>query len=213
MGHKINPRSFRLPINRDWDSYWFTSNTKNYRDQLNIDIKIRELIEKKFGPQGAIARIVIERTAEKTKITIHSARPGILIGRSGQGIDSLTADIRKQISGKVEVEVVEIKKPDLNAKLVAQSIGQQITRRVPYRKAVKMALQKVMQAGVNGAKICVSGRLNGAEIARVEKFSEGSIPLTSLRANIDFSVYHAQTIYGTVGIKVWICKKAETQGK
>jgi len=204
MGHKINPLSYRLPLKRNWDSYWFASDKKQYRQQLIGDIRIRELIAKKTGPQAAISKVVLERTAEKTKVIIMTGRPGVLIGRSGEGVEKLTSEIKKIVTGKVEVEVMEIRKPDLSAYLVAQNVGQQISRRIAYRKAVKMALQKVMQAGARGVKIFVAGRLNGAEIARDEKFSDGSIPLSTLRANIDFAVYHAQTTYGTIGVKVWI---------
>lgn len=209
MGHKINPRSFRLPIRQDWDSRWFSSNKSMYRKQLIEDIKIRDLIGKISGPQAAIANMLIERSAGKTKIIILTGRPGVLIGRSGQGVEKLTSEIKKLTKERVEIEIQEIKKTDLSACLVAQNIGQQISRRVAYRKAVKMATQKVMQAGANGVKVSVAGRLNGAEIARSEKFSEGSIPLSTLRANIDFAVYHAKTTYGTIGVKVWIYNKSE----
>ncbi len=209
MGHKINPKSYRLPINQDWDSRWFAPNKEQYRNQLITDIKIRELIEKNTGPQAAINRIAIERTAEKTKVIISTGRPGVLIGRSGQGIEKLSTQIKNLVGGKVDVDVVEIRKPELSAYLVAQNIGQQISRRVAYRRAVKMAIQKVMQAGALGVKVSVAGRLNGAEIARSEKFNEGSIPLSTLKANIDFAVYHSQTTYGTIGVKVWVYKKSE----
>ncbi|MBP6930008.1 30S ribosomal protein S3 [Patescibacteria group bacterium] len=211
MGHKINPKSFRLPIKQNWDSVWFASNPAQYRAQLQQDIKIRALIEKEGGPQAAIANITIARTAQKTKVSIHTGRPGVLIGRSGQNIEKLTGAVKKITPGKVEVEVIEIRKPDLSASLVAQNIGGQISRRVAYRRAVKMAIQKVMQAGALGVKVSVAGRLNGAEIARTEKFAEGSIPLSTLKANIDFSVFHAITTYGTVGVKVWILNKAESE--
>lgn len=209
MGHKINPKSYRLPINQDWDSRWFASGKEQYRNQLQADIKIRALIEKTAGPQAAISSIVISRTSQKVKVAIHTGRPGVLIGRSGQNIEKLSADIKKIVNGKVEVEVVEIRKPDLSATLVAQNIGNQISRRVAYRRAVKMAIQKVMQAGALGVKVSVAGRLNGAEIARSEKFAEGSIPLSTLKANIDFAIYHAITTYGTIGVKVWIYNKPE----
>lgn len=209
MGHKVNPKSYRLPLRHNWDSHWFSSNKATYRKQLNEDIKIRDLINTTAGPQAAISQIVIERSAGKTKIIISTGRPGVLIGRSGQGVEKLTAEVRKLTGERADVEIQEIKKPDLSACLVAQNIGQQISRRVAYRKAVKMAMQKVTQAGAKGVKINVAGRLNGAEIARSEKFSEGSIPLSTLRANIDFAVYHAHTTYGTVGIKVWLYKSNE----
>ena len=211
MGHKINPKSYRLPINHDWDSRWFAASGKQYSSQLLVDYKIRELIEKSAGLQAAISNIFIDRTAEKTKVTIQTGRPGVLIGRSGQGIEKLTGQIKKVVDGKVDVEVVEIRRPDLSALLVAQNVGQQITRRVAYRRAVKMAMQKVMQAGALGVKINVAGRLNGAEIARSEKFTEGSLPLSTLRSNIDFAIHHAMTTYGTIGVKVWIYKKQEDE--
>lgn len=204
MGQKINPKSFRLATNHSWESRWFSGNKATYRTQLHEDVLIREFINKNYNPQGAISEISIERTAERTKIVINSGRPGVVIGRSGQGAEKLTNDIKKYVQGKVDVEILEIKKPDLNAYLVAQSIGQQISRRVSYRKAVKMAMQKVVQSGAGGVKVNISGRLNGAEIARNEKFSEGRLPLSTIRSDIDFAVYHAGTTYGTIGVKVWI---------
>ena len=204
MGQKINPKSYRLATNHNWESKWFAGNNEKFRKQLYEDILIREFVMKNYNPQGAISEINIERTADRTKVVINSGRPGVVIGRSGQGAEKLTLDIKKYVAGKVDVEIVEIKKPDLNAYLVAQSIGQQISRRVSYRKAVKMAIQKVMQAGAGGVKATISGRLNGAEIARNEKFLEGKIPLSTIRSNIDFAVYHAGTTYGTIGVKIWI---------
>ena len=209
MGQKVNPKNYRLIINRDWDGIWFSSNGAKYSQNVLLDYKIRNLIEKKTGIQAAVEKVTVSRTSDKTKITIHTGRPGVIIGRSGQGIENITSEIKKIIPGKVDVEILEIRKSDLSATLVAQSIGQQISRRVAYKRAVRMAIQKVMQAGAKGIKVTVSGRLNGAEIARSEKFNEGSIPLTTLRAKIDFAVYQAHTTYGTVGIKVWILKKEE----
>jgi len=204
MGQKVNPKSFRLLVNRDWDSRWIATDKKKYQSQLLEDIKIREFINITAGPQAAIAKVLIERTLDRTKVSIFTGRPGVLIGRSGQGIENLTSQVKRIVAGKVNVDVVEVRKPELSATLVASSIGQQITRRVAYRRAVKMSIQKVMQSGALGVKVNISGRLNGAEIARREKFSEGSIPLSVIRANIDFAVYHAPTTYGTIGIKVWI---------
>ncbi len=211
MGHKVNPKSFRLLLNRDWESRWIASDKNKYRQQLLEDIKLREVINKAGGPQAAIAQISIERTLDRARVSILTGRPGVLIGRSGQGIDKMTEMVKKIIPGKVNIDVVEVRKPELSAILVAQSIGQQISRRVAYRRAVKMTLQKVVQAGAKGVKVRVAGRLNGAEIARNEKFSEGSIPLSAIRANIDFAVYHAPTTFGIIGIKVWIYKEANVE--
>ena len=210
MGQKVNPKSYRLLLNRDWDSRWFAAHPKTYEKQLWEDIRIRELVDKITGPQAAVAKVMIERTLDKTKIILVSGRPGVIIGRSGQGIEKITEMVKKIIPGKVNVEVIEVRKPELSAALVAQNIGQQISRRIAYRRAVKMAIQKVMQAGALGIKVSTAGRLNGAEIARSEKFTEGSLPLSVLKSQIDFAVYHARTTYGTIGIKVWIYLKPET---
>jgi small subunit ribosomal protein S3 len=210
MGQKVNPKSFRLQVDHDWDSRWFAADRQSYRTQLWEDLRIREKINQVAGPQAAIARITIERTPAKTKVNIFTGRPGVLIGRSGQGIEKMTALVKKIIPGKVNVEVVEVRKPELSAVLVAQSIGQQITRRVAFRRAAKMTIQKVTQAGALGIKVAISGRVNGAEIARSEKFSEGSIPLSAIKSRIDFAVYHAPTTFGTIGVKVWIYRKPET---
>ncbi len=204
MGQKINPKSYRLATNHNWESRWFSGDKVKYRKLLHEDIVIRDFINKNYNPQAAISDINIERTADRTKVIINSGRPGVVIGRSGMGAEKLTQDIKKFVSGKVDIEILEIKKPDLNAFLVAQNIGGQISRRVSYRKAVKMAMQKVIQSGAGGIKANISGRLNGAEIARNEKFTEGKIPLSTIRSNIDFAVYHASTTYGTIGIKIWI---------
>jgi len=204
MGQKVNPKSYRLATNHNWNSMWFTGDKNKYRQQLRDDILIREFVNKNYNPQAAIADINIERTVDRTKMIINSGRPGVVIGRSGQGVEKLTQDIKRLVSGKVDVEVVEIKKPDLNAYLVAQNIGQQISRRVSYRKAVKMTMQKVMQSGASGIKVTISGRLNGAEIARNEKFTDGKIPLSTIRSYIDYAVYHSITTFGTIGVKVWI---------
>lgn len=203
MGQKVNPTGFRLSVNNNWKSRWFAKG-KEFSEFLIQDVLIRELIMKKMGPQAAIADIVIERGLGRLTIFINTARPGVLIGRGGKQLESLREGLTKMLGKKFKLEIIEIKKADLVASVVAQSIGMQISKRMPFRRASKQALQRMMTAGAKGARIKVSGRLDGAEIARVETFSEGSVPLTTLRANIDFSICHAQTTYGIVGIKVWI---------
>jgi len=211
MGQKVNPKGFRLISNHDWDSRWFSSDKKQYRDQLASDMKVRDIVTKQTGPQAAVSRVLIERTADIVKVKIFTGRPGMLIGRSGKGIETLTNEIKKVVSGRVEIDVVENRKPELSAAIVAQNIGSQISRRVAYRRAVKMAIQKVMQSGALGVKVNVAGRLNGAEIARSEKFSEGVVPVSSIKENIDYYIYHANTTYGIIGIKVWIYKRVDKE--
>lgn len=202
MGQKSNPIGNRLILNSAWQSQWI--NVKKYADWVRDDIKIRDLITKKFALSGGISEINIVRTYKKTAVRIHTSRPGIVIGRAGQGITDIRAMLEKALQTKIGVEVVEERKPDLIAILVAQNIGSQIIRRMPYRRAVKNALGKVMSSGAKGVRIQVSGRLNGAEIARSEKFSAGTVPLATLKQDIDFIAYDAVTTFGVIGIKVWI---------
>lgn len=211
MGQKINPISYRLQINKKWKSLWYKP-AAEFRNCLIQDIKIRELINVKVGEQASIEKIIIKRNAKDIKIEIHSSRPGILIGRQGQGIQDLRKFLVDKLAmpgqkAKLDIDVMEIKNPDSVAQLVAQNIGYQLTKRIYYKRAVKHAITKVMQSGATGVKIQISGRLGGAEIARTEKYSEGPVPTSTLRANIDFTIYHSQTTYGTIGIKVWIYKK------
>ena len=205
MGQKVNPVSYRLQISKDWSSKWFTSKT-NFRNWLVEDVKIREIVEKRYNSRPTIAKVNIERSANLTTITILTAKAGAVIGKQGVGINELKKDLEKVVSSPIRVNVEEVKKPELCAKLVAENIGFQLGKRMNFRRAVKMALQSSMTAGAKGVRIEVSGRLNGAEMSRREKFIEGSVPLHTLRADIDFYCHHAQTIAGIVGVKVWIYK-------
>jgi small subunit ribosomal protein S3 len=210
MGHKVHPRSARLPLTQDWASKWFT--TKNYATNVAEDARVRSMIGKKLGPQGAIDRIVIERKRELLTITIHTGRPGVIIGRAGAGINDLRHYVEKTIlkhspsAKEVKILVAEIKAPELSAAFVAQNIGQQITKRINFRRAVKQAIEKTMQRGAKGIKVAVAGRLNGAEIARNEKFIEGKLPLSRFKSDIDYALYHCPTTFGIIGVKVWIYK-------
>ncbi len=214
MGQKVNPIALRLISNKKWRSQWFGK--KNYQTFLIEDLKIRDFCNKFLGTNAAVEKIEISRSRNLIKIDIHTSRPGVIIGRSGQGIISLkTKLISKILKDKkpsdVSINIIEIKNPELFASLVAQSIGNQISHRIAYRKASKQAIEKSIQKGVLGIKVQISGRLNGAEIARSEKFSKGSIPLGTFKANIDYSQFHAKTTYGTIGVKVWLYKKAEEE--
>ena len=206
MGQKVNPVGFRIGITRTWSSRWFADN--NYAQLLKEDIKIREYIGKKFSEAG-ISTIEIERAARNLKINIHSSRPGIIIGRKGSGADTLKDEIVKKCqikSGDPTLNVFEIKKPDLDAKLVAESIRQQLEKRVSFRRAMKKAMGQAMKAGAKGIKVSLGGRLGGAEIARTERYMEGRVPLHTLRADIDYATAEALTTYGLTGVKVWIFK-------
>lgn len=205
MGQKVNPVSYRLQISKKWASNWFAKKA-DYRDWLIEDIKIREAIEERFKARPTIDHITIERSNNAITITIATSRVGAVIGRQGVGINELKNEIEKMTSQPVRISVEEIKKPELSAKLVAENIGFQLGRRMNFRRAVKTACQSTMNAGAKGVRIEVAGRLNGAEMSRREKFIEGSVPLHTLRADIDFHVHHAQTVAGIVGVKVWIYK-------
>ncbi len=210
MGHKVHPKSARLLLTHDWDSKWF--NQKQFAQKVVEDAKIRSAMNKKLGPQAAVDRIVIERKRDALTITIHTGRPGVIIGRAGTGINELRNFIEKQIlksseSAKgLKILVSQIKVPELSAAFVAQNIGQQISKRINFRRAVKQALEKTMQRGAKGIKVAVAGRLGGAEIARREKFIEGKLPLSQFKSDIDYAVYHTPTTYGVIGVKVWIYK-------
>lgn len=203
MGHKVNPTSFRLPLNLDWQSKWFA--TKDYAKTLLEDVKIRGNIESKYRNAG-IESIIISRGTNEILVTIKSAKPGLIIGRSGMGSADLTHNLEKLSKGHIRLSIEEVKKIDISASLVAQSIAGQIERRVSYRRAMRQAVEKAMSAGAKGIKICVSGRLNGAEIARSEKVVQGSVTLATLRNNIDYFYQPAKTTYGIIGVKVWIYK-------
>jgi small subunit ribosomal protein S3 len=202
MGHKVNPVGMRLGINRTWDSRWFGD--QDYAKLLAEDMKLRSYLEKRLQAAG-ISRIVIERPAKKARVMIHTARPGVVIGKKGQDIEALRRTLSKMSSaGDVALNIVEIRKPELDAKLVAENIAQQLQRRVTFRRAMKRAVQSAMRLGAEGIKVICGGRLGGAEIARTEWYREGRVPLHTLRANIDFGRATAFTPYGTCGIKVWV---------
>lgn len=202
MGQKVNPIGFRLIRNRNWRSKWYGSN-KEYGDLLIEDIRIREFLRDKPVCQGA-SQIKIRRMNQKVEVTICTARPGLVIGKKGSEIDTLKAELSKFTGKEVWIEVEEIKRPDLDARLVAEGIAKQLERRIPFRRAMKKALQTTMDSGALGIKVQVSGRLGGAEIARDEKYKEGTVPLHTLRADIDYATARAETTYGTIGVKVWI---------
>ena len=206
MGQKVNPRGFRIAVTKNWESRWFGSK-KEFGDKLHEDLYIRQFIKEKLK-DAAIARVQIERFSNRIKITIHSARPGIVIGRKGQEIENLKTSVEKKIGKDKEVmiDIMQIKVPELNASLVAQSVAQQQERRVPYRRAMKKAMQLAMEVGAQGIKISCAGRLGGAELARTEHYHEGKVPLHTISADIDYGVAEANTLAGIIGVKVWICK-------
>ena len=204
MGQKINPIGLRLGINRTWDSRWFAGK-QEYGSLLHEDIKIREELMKQLK-QAAVSRIVIERPHKKCRVTIHSARPGVVIGKKGADIEKLRKSVAKLTDSDVVINIVEIRKPELDAQLVAESIAQQLERRIMFRRAMKRSVQNAMRLGALGIKVNVGGRLNGAEIARSEWYREGRVPLHTLRADIDYGFAEAKTTYGIIGVKVWIYK-------
>ena len=202
MGHKVHPTGFRLGIIKGWDSRWYAD--KTYKDLLAEDRKLRDSIRKRLANAG-ISRIEIERVAgTQIAVTIHTAKPGIVIGKSGESVERLRQDLERQTKKKVRLSIVEIRSPELDAYLVARTIADQLEKRVSFRRAMKQGVQKTMRAGAKGIKVVMGGRLGGAEIARVEKESEGSVPLQTLRADIDYGLAEAHTTYGVIGIKVWI---------
>ena len=203
MGQKVNPIGFRLGINRTWDSRWYAG--KEYGTLLHEDVKIREYIERALA-QAGVARVVIERPAKRARITIHTARPGVVIGKKGADIEKLRQDLSKMTGGDVTLNIVEIRKPEIDARLVADNIAQQLTRRVAFRRAMKRAVQSAMRLGAEGIRIKCGGRLGGVEIARAEWYREGRVPLHTLRADIDYGTSTAQTTYGACGVKVWVFK-------
>jgi small subunit ribosomal protein S3 len=204
MGQKVNPIGLRLGVNRTWDSRWFADGDE-YARLLHEDIKMREHILKS-RKQAGISKVVIERPHKKCRVTIHTARPGILIGKKGSDIDKLRKELSKLTDSEVHVNIVEIRKPEIDANLVAESIAQQLERRVAFRRAMKRAVQSTMRMGALGIRINCSGRLGGTEIARMEWYREGRVPLHTLRADIDYGTALARTAYGIIGIKVWIFK-------
>ncbi len=204
MGQKINPIGFRVQVNRTWDSRWF-ANSKDFGDLLLEDVKMRDFIKKECVQSG-ISRVIIERPHKKCRVTIHAARPGVIIGKKGADIEVLRKKLANLTASELHLNIVEVRKPELDAQLVAESVAQQLERRVSFRRAMKRAVQNAMRMGALGIRINVAGRLGGAEIARTEWYREGRVPLHTLRADIDYATQEALTAYGIIGIKVWIFK-------
>ena len=204
MGQKVNPISLRLGINRTWDSRWFADGDA-YSKLLHEDLKIRKFMFERLS-QAGISRVVIERPAKKARIALHTARPGVVIGKKGADIEKLRSDLAKMTQGEVHLNIIEIRKPEIDARLVAENIAQQLTRRVAFRRAMKRAVQSALRLGAQGIRINCAGRLGGAEIARMEWYREGRVPLHTLRADIDYGEATAKTAYGACGVKVWIYK-------
>ncbi|HZY81620.1 MAG TPA: 30S ribosomal protein S3 [Cyclobacteriaceae bacterium] len=209
MGQKINPVGLRLGIIRGWDSNWYGGNT--FADKLVEDHKIRDYVNARI-PKGGIAKVVIERTLKRITLTIHTARPGVVIGKGGNEVDKIKEELKKITGKDVQINIFEIKRPELDAKLVGESIAQQLEARISYRRAMKQSIASAMRVGAEGIKVKLSGRLAGADMARTEMYKEGRIPLHTLRADIDYAISEAQTVYGKIGIKVWIMK-GEVYGK
>jgi small subunit ribosomal protein S3 len=202
MGNKINPIGLRLGINRTWDSRWYAEG-KAYGNLLMEDLELRRVLEKRLAGAG-VSRIIIERPAKKARITIHSARPGVVIGKKGADIEKLRSDIARMTGSEVSLNIVEVRKPEIDAALVAENIAQQLERRVGFRRAMKRAVQNAMRLGALGVRVMCGGRLGGAEIARTEQYHEGSVPLHTLRADVQYGTSTAMTTYGTCGVKVWV---------
>ena len=209
MGQKTNPVGFRLGIIRGWDSSWFGG--KGFSDKLVEDQKIRKYVDARIQ-KGGISKVVIERTLKRITLTIHTARPGVVIGKGGNEVDKIKEELKKITKKDVQINIFEIKRPELDAKLVGESIAQQLEARISYRRAMKQAIASAMRVGAEGIKVKVSGRLAGADMARTEQYKEGRIPLHTLRADIDYAISEAETVYGKIGIKVWIFK-GEVYGK
>ena len=203
MGQKVNPIGLRVGINRTWDSRWFAD--KDYAQLLHEDLRLKKYLTDRLN-QAGVARVVIERPAKKARVTIHTARPGVVIGKKGADIEKLRGDLSKMTGSEVSLNIIEIRKPEIDAKLIADNIAQQLERRVAFRRAMKRAVQSAMRLGALGIRINCSGRLGGAEIARLEWYREGRVPLHTLRAEIDFGEGTAKTTYGTCGVKVWVFK-------
>ena len=203
MGQKVNPIGLRLGINRTWDSRWYAD--RGYGDLLHEDLAVRKMLRERLQ-QAGVSRIIIERPAKKARITIHTARPGVVIGKKGADIEKLRRDLQAMTGNEVHLNIVEIRKPEIDARLVAENIAQQLERRVAFRRAMKRSVQSAMRLGAEGIKIICAGRLGGAEIARSERYHEGRVPLHTLRADVDFAEATALTTYGTCGVKVWIFK-------
>jgi len=211
MGQKVHPTGFRLGIIKDWSSKWYAG-SKDYADYLNTDLKVREFIKKKLV-QASVSEVRIERPARNARIIIHTARPGIVIGKKGEDFDRLRTHVSELMNIPVHISVEEIRKPEIDAHLVAASVAQQLERRIMFRRAMKRAVGNAMRLGAQGIRINVSGRLNGAEIARSEWYREGRVPLHTLRADIDYGFAESHTTYGVIGVKVWICLGEVIGGK
>jgi small subunit ribosomal protein S3 len=209
MGQKVNPVGLRLGIVRGWDSSWYGG--KEFADKLVEDEKIRKYVAARI-PKGAISKVVIERTLKRITLTIHTARPGIVIGKGGNEVDKIKEELKKITGKDVQINIFEIKRPEIDAKLIGEAIAQQLQARISFRRAMKQAIQAAMRVGAQGIKLKLSGRLGGAEMARTEQYKEGRVPLHTLRADIDYAISEAQTIYGKIGIKVWVFK-GEVYGK
>ena len=211
MGQKIHPTGFRLSVNKNWSSRWY-ANSKNFATMLNEDLKVRDYLKKRLS-HASVGKVIIERPAKDARITIHSARPGVVIGKKGEDIEILKSDLRKLLGVQmVHVNIEEIRKPEVDAQLIADSIAQQLEKRIMFRRAMKRAMQNAMRLGAQGIKIMSAGRLNGIEIARTEWYREGRVPLHTLRADIDYGFSEAKTTYGVIGIKCWVYK-GEVMGK
>ncbi|KIA80140.1 MULTISPECIES: 30S ribosomal protein S3 [Chromobacterium] len=204
MGQKIHPTGFRLAVNKNWSSKWFAS-SQNFPEMLKQDIEVREFLKKRLG-HASVGRVTIERPAKSARITIHSARPGVVIGKKGEDIEVLKQELQKRLGVPVHVNIEEVRKPELDAQIIADGIASQLEKRVMFRRAMKRAMQNAMRLGAEGIKIMSSGRLNGIDIARSEWYREGRVPLHTLRADVDYATSEAKTTYGIIGIKVWVYK-------
>src|SRR5579871_6839889 len=204
MGQKVNPVGLRLGVNRTWDSRWFARKGE-YAKLLHDDMRMRKVLKQRLG-QAGVSRIIIERPHKQCRVTIYAARPGVIIGKKGADIDKLRKDLASLTEGEVNLNIVEVRKPETDAQLVAENIAQQLERRVAFRRAMKRAMQSTMRLGAKGVRVQVSGRLGGAEIARMERYHEGRVPLHTLRADIDYGFAEAHTTYGIIGVKVWVFK-------
>lgn len=201
MGQKVHPKGFRIGIIRDWDSNWYAD--RDYADLLHEDVKIRKMIKERFYTAG-ISKVEIQRTGNRVRVTIHTAKPGIVIGRGGMEVEKLKQDLIKLTEKNININIQEIRKPELDAQIVAENVAQQLEKRISFRRAMKQSVSRTMRVGGIGMKIAISGRLGGAEIARTEWYAEGKVPLHTLRADIDYGFAEANTTYGKIGIKVWI---------
>ncbi len=201
MGQKVNPKSFRLGVIRSWSSRWFSK--KDYANLLHRDITLRKAIKERLKESG-VGEIEIERSSGSVKVNVHTSKPGMVIGRQGAALEELKSDIEQQFGDKIEINIVEVSKPDTSAQLIAESVANQIERRMPFRRAAKQAVKKGMDGGLRGVKVRVAGRLNGADISREETFKDGNIPLHTIRADVDYGEVPAKTTYGQIGVKVWV---------